>query len=70
MGIYDNYDPEEQKKYGLITIIFMMVICIIFVAAKVFGSITWGWGWVFFPMWGPIVLGIILMILGVKPPGQ
>lgn len=68
MGMYDNYDPEMQKQAGMIGFIFMLIVCLIFVAAKVFGFITWSWLWVFCPVWGPMALGLVLLILGVRPP--
>jgi len=40
--------------------------------AKVAGMVFFGaaiaWKWVFVPIWGPMVLGLIGVICGVKPP--
>lgn len=63
-----NYDPDTQKKVSLITFVFVMVLCLLFVAAKIFGFIAWSWLWVFCPLWIPCVLGIILTLVRISPP--
>ena len=70
MGMYDNMDPEMFQKTGLIGFAFMMVLTLLFVAAKLFSSWGVGWIWVFCPLWGPMALGLIMLLLGIKPPGQ
>lgn len=65
-----GYEEEMQQKASFVIFIFTLFISLIFVAAKVFGFITWSWLWIFCPIWGPMILGFILLILGVKPPGQ
>ena len=65
-----GYDPDTQKQVGMIGFIFMLILCSIFVVAKIAGAITWSWLWVFCPVWGPMALGLILLVLGVRPPGQ
>lgn len=36
---------------------------IILLALKIAGVISWGWGWVLFPLWGGLIEGIILTIV-------
>ena len=70
MGMYDNVDPDMQNKAGLIMFVFMLVICVIFVVAKIFGVIDWSWWWVACPVWAPFSVGLIMLLCGIKPPGQ
>lgn len=39
------------------------VLGLIFVTLKLTGVITWSWLWVLLPFWGPIALGVILVLL-------
>jgi len=68
MGMYDNIDPDLQKKSTLITFAFTLVLFLIFLIFKLTAVICWSWWWVFAPLWVPFVLGLILKTLGVKPP--
>ena len=63
MGIYDNYDKDQANKGALIFLAFMLILCLIVGAAI-------AWKWVFAPIWGPLCLGLLLTLMGVKPPGQ
>ncbi|WPJ52171.1 hypothetical protein RCIP0046_00027 [Klebsiella phage RCIP0046] len=36
---------------------------LIFVTLKLTGVIAWSWLWVLLPFWGPIALGVVVMIL-------
>ena len=38
---------------------------LIFVTLKLTGVIAWSWLWVLLPFWGPIALGVVVMILAV-----
>lgn len=70
MGIYDGYDPQQANTVGMVFLIFMIVLCLIMVCANLFAGAAIAWKWVFVPIWGPMALGFILMLLGVRPPGQ
>jgi len=75
MSIYDYYDDKEtQKKMGLIggmiLFVFVLVLTLTFLILKLTSVIAFGWLWVFAPIWIPMGLGIIMNILGIKPPGQ
>ena len=39
------------------------VLGLIFVTLKLTGVISWSWLWVLLPFWGPIALGVILVLL-------
>ncbi len=64
----NNYDLETQQKAGFLTLGFLMFLCLLFVAAKLFGFIAWSWWWVFCPVWAPFALGLLLLLLGIRPP--
>jgi len=68
MGMYDNYDKDQANKIGMALLIFMLVLCLIMVGANLFVGAAIAWKWVFAPIWGPMALGLILTLLGVKPP--
>lgn len=72
MGIYDGYnlDPDMMNKGVIAMFVFSLVLTLVFVIAKIAGAIAWGWLWVFCPIWGPMALGFVLMLLGVRPPGR
>jgi len=70
MGMYDNYDPEMANKSAMAMFVFLLVLVLIMVGANLFGFATIGWGWVFAPIWIPMALGLILTVLGIRPPGQ
>lgn len=65
-----NPDPDISKAYSIGIFIFLLILSLIFVVAKIAGVIAWGWLWVFCPVWGPIALGLILMLLGIQPPSN
>jgi uncharacterized protein (DUF983 family) len=70
MGMYDNYDMDQANKVGMVFVIFMVVLCLILVCANLFAGAAIAWKWVFAPIWGPMALGFVLTLLGVRPPGQ
>ena len=68
MGMYDNYDPDQANKISMVFFIFMLILCLIMVCANLFVGAAIAWKWVFVPIWGPVALGLLLTICGVKPP--
>ena len=42
---------------------FTGLLTLLFVAAKIFGYITWSWWWVFSPLWIGAALAFVLLIL-------
>lgn len=39
------------------------VLGLIFVTLKLTGVIAWSWLWVLLPFWGPIALGVVLVLV-------
>ena len=39
------------------------VLSLIFVTLKLTGVIAWSWLWVLLPFWGPMALGLVLLLL-------
>ena len=70
MGMYDNYDMKQANKAGIIFFAFILILCLIMVGANLFVGAAIAWKWVFAPVWGPMALGLVFMILGIKSPGQ
>jgi len=48
---------------------FMGVLCIVFVVMKLCGTISWSWWWVTAPLWGPVALVLIILIVIVLAGG-
>ena len=45
---------------------FLDLLALLFVGLKLGGVITWSWWWVLAPMWGPILLlFVVVMVLGI-----
>lgn len=42
---------------------FIDLLAVTFIVLKLAGIINWGWLWVLAPIWGQLVLGVILAIL-------
>lgn len=42
------------------------VLGLIFVTLKLTGVIAWSWLWVLLPFWGPMALGVILVLLAAS----
>jgi len=70
MGMYDNHDPDIENKGALALFIFALVLCLIMTGANLFAGAGISWIWVFAPVWGPMLLGFVLSICGIRPPGQ
>ncbi len=52
---------ESTGGIGICTVLFL-----IFLVLKLVGVITWSWWWVTAPIWIPLaVLAIILMVIGI-----
>ena len=43
MGMYNNYDPEQANKVGMVFFIFMLILCLMMVGANLFvgAGIAW-----------------------------
>jgi len=52
---------EIQVKSGGIS--FLGVLGIIFITLKLIGTITWSWGWVLLPIYGPALVALIVFLI-------
>jgi len=68
MGLYDGYDKDQANKAGMVFFIFMLVLCLLMVGANLFVAAGIAWKWVFAPICGPMALGFVLAICGIRPP--
>ena len=53
-------DKNNSKKGG---IGFVGLLTILFIALKLLGKISWSWVWVLSPLWIPVAISIILIII-------
>ena len=45
---------------------FLGLLCIAFIILKLCKVIDWSWWWVLVPMWGPLSLvGVVLLVVGL-----
>ena len=60
-------ETNEKIDIGCASPIWIVVF-LAFFAAKIFGYIDWSWWLVFAPIWAPIILGtiIIIIFIGIK----
>ena len=42
---------------------FFGLLTILFIGLKLGGHINWSWVWVLAPLWGPIVLSLIVIMI-------
>ena len=42
---------------------FVGLLTILFIALKLLGKISWSWAWVLSPLWIPVAISIILIII-------
>lgn len=42
---------------------FVGLLTILFIALKLLGKISWSWVWVLSPLWIPVAISIILIII-------
>ena len=58
VGLVVLNNIEVMMKMGICS-----VLGLIFVTLKLTGVIAWSWLWVLLPFWGPIALGLVLLLL-------
>jgi len=68
--MYDPFDPDFQKTMGIIFIVFILALVFMFITLKLLAIITWSWWGVWAPLWVPFAFGLVMSLLGIKPPGQ
>lgn len=42
-----------------------IILFVVFLILKLTGNIDWSWWWVTSPLWIPIAIGIVFIILGI-----
>jgi len=55
------------NKRGKLTTIFCGILTVSLIGLKLIGYISWNWVWIISPLWLPVVvatLGVLLVILG------
>lgn len=68
--MYNPNDKDTIQKAGLIWMAFALMLALVFITLKIVAVITWSWWWILAPIWGPMVINLIMNICGIKPPGQ
>ena len=53
-------EKNNSKKGG---IGFVGLLTILFIALKLLGKISWSWVWVLSPLWIPVAISIIFIII-------
>ena len=43
---------------------FLFRLTVVFVVLKLFGAITWSWWWIISPLWIPVVITILFIVIG------
>jgi len=43
----------------------LTVLCIVFAVLKLVGTIDWSWWWITSPMWGQVVLLVVLLLIKI-----
>jgi len=54
---------EKQNTSTNTGIGFIGLLTIAFIVLKLVGVINWSWWWVTSPLWGGLVLGIVILII-------
>jgi len=45
--------------------VVLALLTLVFVVLKITGNINWSWWWVFSPLWLPMSIGLILLLIFV-----
>ena len=45
---------------------FAGLLAIVFITLKLLGKIDWSWWWVLAPVWVPLALGLILLVVALN----
>ena len=46
-------------------ITFLGLLTIVFITLKLLGKISWSWWWVLSPIWIPLAIGVLLIVVCV-----
>lgn len=66
--IYKEYEGQNKRKTGIAKggINFLEALLLVFIILKLCKIINWSWWWVLSPMWIPIGLWLILLIVTIS----
>lgn len=53
---------EKQRNVAGGGVSFWGILAIVFITLKLLGVITWAWGWVLLPLWGPVALAVVVLL--------
>lgn len=53
----------SKKPLASLTFSPMLIVFLVFLVLQLTDVINWSWWWVTAPLWGPIVLGVGVMVL-------
>lgn len=42
---------------------FAGLLAIVFITLKLLGKIDWSWWWVLSPLWGSVLLGVVILVV-------
>ena len=42
---------------------FAGLLAIVFITLKLLGKIDWSWWWVLSPLWGSVLLGVVILVI-------
>lgn len=63
-AVWSSYKEESRNGPGLSTLLVLLLTAT-FVTLKLTGIIAWSWLWVLSPLWIPIALGIVGLLVGL-----
>ena len=56
----------NNSDYGTGGVGFCGLLAIVFIVLKLCGVISWSWWWVLSPIWIPIAIAVLIIIIGVS----
>lgn len=60
-GFKEEWKKETNPKVGAF-VVLMGASTSFLAILRLMGLIEWSWGWVFFPLWGPVLFVILFLI--------
>lgn len=68
MSLFINFERKVSTMQNASSggIGFFGLLTLVFVVLKLIGYISWSWWWVTAPLWGPVILyGLLLLVFGI-----
>lgn len=54
---------DNRRQNATVGLSFLDLLAIVFIVLKLLGKITWSWWWVLSPIWIPLVIIIVSIIV-------